>query len=124
MYVQCNNEARSRIHCYRAHTTSITCSESLFVASVMQNAKQMRILYCYLWPVWLYHIILLSVACLAVPYYIVICGLSGCTILYCYLWPVWLYHIIPRFPTNDTIFGRKKIIEHKMYVLSLCTNFV
>ena len=35
-----------------------------------------------------YHIILPPVACLAVPYF---------TTLYCHLWPVWLYHILPHY---------------------------
>ena len=58
----------------------------------MQNAC--AILYCHLWPLWLYHIVLPSVACLAVKYCIAICGLPGCTILYCHLWPVWLHNIV------------------------------
>jgi len=48
---------------------------------------------------------------LHVPYYIVICGLSGCTIL---------LHI---YLINSTIFG-KKVIGHKICVLISSTTFV
>jgi hypothetical protein len=33
---------------------------------------------------------------------------------YCHLWPLWRYHILPHCLINDTIFGEKKVIEHKM----------
>jgi hypothetical protein len=32
------------------------------------------------------------------------------------------YYIFPRYLTNDTIIGGKKLIEHKMRVLILSTN--
>ena len=63
----------------------ITYSVCVFVASVIHHAKRMR------------HIILSSVACLAVPYF---------TTLYCHLWPVWLYHILPHYLKNGTIFWK------------------
>ena len=68
------------------------------------------LLYCHLWPVWLYHVFPL--------YYIVICDLSesimffhsvilssvtcptlSCfsTLLYCHLWPVRLYQVFPLY---------------------------
>jgi hypothetical protein len=50
-------EARSRNHCCRGKAISITYSECVFVALVMQHAKRMR---C---------IILSSVACLVLPYF-------------------------------------------------------
>ena len=80
----------------------------------MQSAC--AVLYCRLWPVWLYTVIcglsdstLSSVACLTlhchlwpVWLYTVICGLSGstlssvaCLTLHCHLRPVWLYNIFP-----------------------------
>jgi hypothetical protein len=52
-----NTEARSRDHCCRAKTVSITYSERASVALVIQLAKRMR------------RIILSSVAYLAVPYF-------------------------------------------------------
>jgi hypothetical protein len=52
-----NIEARSRNHCCRGKAISITYSECVSVALVIQNAKRMR------------RIILSSVACLAVPYF-------------------------------------------------------
>jgi hypothetical protein len=41
---------------------------------------------------------------------------------YVALWPVWLHHIFPHYLISDTIFGKKFFIEHKMYVLIVCTN--
>ena len=56
MYVQRNNEARSRIlRCRRA--ISVTYSKCVFVALGIRREKRMR------------HIILSSVACLAVHYF-------------------------------------------------------
>jgi len=52
MSVQRNIEACSRRGCYRARAITLTHSECMSVASVIQHA----------------------------PYYIVICGLSGCTL--------------------------------------------
>jgi hypothetical protein len=77
-----NTEAPSSNQCCRAKAVRITHSECVFLVYVIQQAKRMR---CIILP---------PVACLAVPYYIATCGLSGCTVLYCHLWPVWLYRII------------------------------
>jgi hypothetical protein len=52
-----NIEARSRNHCFRGKAVSITYSECMSVALVIQHVKRMR------------RIILSSVACLAVPYF-------------------------------------------------------
>jgi hypothetical protein len=49
-------EARSRNHCYRGKAISITYSECVSVAQVIQHAVRMRDT-------------ILSVACLAVPYF-------------------------------------------------------
>jgi hypothetical protein len=57
MYVQRNTEARSRNHGYRGKGVSITYSDCVSVASVVQQTKRIR------------RIILSSVACLAVPYF-------------------------------------------------------
>jgi hypothetical protein len=57
MYVYRNIEARSSNHCCRGKAISITYSESVSVALVIQHAKRMR------------RVILSSVACLAVPYF-------------------------------------------------------
>ena len=43
---------------------------------------------------------------------------------YCHLWYVRLCHIGPHYLINGTIFGEKKVIEHKMCVLIFCTTFV
>ena len=57
MYVQLDTEALSRNHCCCGKATSITYSECVFVALVIQHAERMRL------------IILSSVACLALPYF-------------------------------------------------------
>jgi hypothetical protein len=57
MYLKSNIEARSRNHCCRGKAVSITYSQCVSVALVIQHAKRMR------------RIILSSVACLAVPYF-------------------------------------------------------
>jgi len=69
---------------------------------------------CLSWPAWNSH----------APYFIVTCGLSGCTIFYCYLWPVWLHHIFPHYLINGTIFGGKKCLEQKIRNLIFSTIFV
>jgi hypothetical protein len=57
IYLQRNIEARSRNHCCSEKEISITYSESVFVAFVIQQAMRLR------------RIILSSVACLPVPYF-------------------------------------------------------
>jgi hypothetical protein len=52
-----NTEARSRNHCCHGKAITITYSEHESVALVIPHAQRMR------------HIILSSVACLAVPYF-------------------------------------------------------
>jgi hypothetical protein len=72
----------------------ITFSEGVFVVLGIQQAMRMRLFCCYLWPVQLYIILLLSVVCPAVHYFVVIWGLSSCTLFCCYLWSVQLYIIL------------------------------
>jgi hypothetical protein len=55
---KCSTETRSRNQCCLRKAASITYSERLSVALGIQHAMRMRL------------IILLSVACLAVPYFI------------------------------------------------------
>jgi len=43
---------------------------------------------------------------------------------YCLLWPALFYNIFPHCLINGTIFGKKKVIEHKPRVLISSTNFV
>jgi hypothetical protein len=86
MYVKRNIKARSRNHYCRGKAISITYSECVSVALIIQHAKRMR------------HIILSSVACLALPY----------------------SYILSR-KRHDFW---KIIIEHKICVLIFCTNFV
>jgi hypothetical protein len=57
MYVERNNEARSRNHCCREKAISIIYSECLFVALGIHHAMLMH------------RIILSSVACPALPYF-------------------------------------------------------
>jgi len=99
---------------------------SLFLSYLSSKLCVCAILYCHLCPVTLYHIILSSLSCHAVPYYIAISVLSRCTILCCHLCPVTLYHIIlpslschavPYFSTLSHIrhdFRRRN--EHKICV--------
>ena len=49
--------ALSRNHCCRGKTISITYSECVFVALFNQHEKCIPVLYCHLWPVWLYRIL-------------------------------------------------------------------
>jgi hypothetical protein len=44
MYIYCNSEARYRNCCCRGKVISITYSECVFVALVMQPAKRMRLI--------------------------------------------------------------------------------
>jgi len=41
---------------------------------------------------------------------------------YCHLWPVQLYNIFPHHLINCTIFGEKKVIEHKTCVVFFTTS--
>jgi hypothetical protein len=50
MHVELNMEAQSPNHPCSGKAISITYSECVFVALVIQHAP-----YCHLWPVWLYH---------------------------------------------------------------------
>ena len=43
---------------------------------------------------------------------------------YCLLWPAELYNIFQHCFINRTIFGDKKVTEHKMCVLIFSTTFV
>ena len=45
----------------------------------------------------------------------------ACAVLYCHAWPLWLYHISPHYLTTGTIFGKKKTIIYKTYVLIFST---
>jgi hypothetical protein len=54
---KCNIEALSRNHCCHGKAISITSSECVSVALVIQHAKRMH------------HVILSSVACWALPYF-------------------------------------------------------
>jgi len=56
MYVERNNEASLCNHCSRGKAISITYSECVFVALIIQHAKRMRHTILLLWPVRLYHI--------------------------------------------------------------------
>jgi hypothetical protein len=82
-----NNESRSRDHCCHGKAISITHSECVSVALIIQHAKRMR------------RIILLSVACQAVPY---------------------LFFTLSH-KRHDF---RKKVIEHKTCILIFSTTFV
>ena len=50
------SEERSCNHFCRGKGISISYSECVLVALVIQHAVRMRLLYCHLWPLWLYHI--------------------------------------------------------------------
>jgi hypothetical protein len=38
---------------------------------------------------------------------------SACAVSYWHMWPVRLYHVFPHYLINNTIFGKKKVIEQK-----------
>jgi hypothetical protein len=63
---------------------------------------------CVVWCVW-------WVVCVCVC--VCVCSLSyparNAHAPYCYLWPAPLYNIFPQYLTNDTIFGRKKLLNTK-----------
>jgi hypothetical protein len=75
---KCNTKALSCNHCYSGKAVRIAYSECASVALFIQHAKRMR------------HIILLSVACLAVPYFSIL--------------------------SHSTIFGKKKKLLNLNYV--------
>ena len=85
-------------------------------------------LYCHVRRVWLNHIILSCAACLAEPYYIVMCGVSGWTILYCHVRRVWLNHIFPptlspkrhdfRNNKKKCVLNVKCVFWYSLYILS------
>ena len=50
-----NIEERLHYKCCRGKAMSITHSEYVSLVSVIQHALRMRLLYCHLWSVWLYH---------------------------------------------------------------------
>ena len=50
-----NNEANSRNHCCRGKSVSNTCSEGVSVG-LPSTKNACAVIYCHLWPVWLYHI--------------------------------------------------------------------
>ena len=78
MYVTRNSVARSRNQCCSGKVISITYSEFVSVALVIQLANAM---YCII-------LVLSSVASLALPFFP--------TLYYC-LWPVWLYRSFPHY---------------------------
>jgi hypothetical protein len=43
---------------------------------------------------------------------------------YCHLWPTWPFHIFQRYHINGTIFGERKLIEHKMCVLIFSATYI
>jgi hypothetical protein len=49
---------------------------------------------------------------------------NACAVVKCHLWPVWLCHIFLHYFIFDTIFGKKKVTEHKMCVLLFSTTFI
>jgi cytochrome c oxidase assembly protein Cox11 len=92
MYVQRNIEARSRNHRCRGKAISITYSECVCVCVCVCSLS---------YPAYKAN----------VPYYIVICDLSGS------------YHIFPTLSHKRRDL-RKKVTEHKMCVLTFSTTFV
>jgi len=82
MYIESNNEAPSHYHCCRGRAINVTYSECVCLCS------------CLSYTAFKVH----------APYYIVICGLSGCTICF------------PHYLMPGTTFG-KKFIRYKMCVL-------
>ena len=106
--------------CYRRRTISITYSECVLLALCIQLAMCMSLiilssvaclylpyllLYCHMWPVYIYRIY----------YYTVICGLSTSTVFIIILSSVACLHlpIFPRYFINDKIFEKKIIKRNK-----------
>jgi hypothetical protein len=56
MYYKRDTHVRSRNHCCREKAISITYSECVFVALVIQDAKRMRRITRHLWRVRVYRI--------------------------------------------------------------------
>ena len=52
-YVRRNNEGRSRNHCFDGKTIGITYSEYVF-AALISTRSACAVLYCRLWPVYIY----------------------------------------------------------------------
>ena len=48
---------------------------------------------------------------------------SACAVSYCHLWPARLYHIFPHYLIKRMLFGKKKVIQHKMCFLTLSAFF-
>jgi hypothetical protein len=48
---------------------------------------------------------------------------SACAVFYCHLWPVWLYNNFSRYLITVR-FSKKKIIGHKMCVLTFSTTLI
>jgi hypothetical protein len=44
--------------------------------------------------------------------------------VYCHVWPVLLYRVFPHFLINGTVFGWKKVAEHKLCVLIFPTQIL
>jgi len=54
VYGKRNNMARSRNPCCRGKAICTKCCECLYLSSIR---SAFTVLYCHLWPVWLYHIL-------------------------------------------------------------------
>jgi len=46
----------------------------------------------------------------------------ACAVFYYHVWPIRLYSIFQHYLINETIFERKKITEHKIYILIFSTT--
>ena len=57
MYIQRKTKALSCNYCCRKKAITVTYSEYVSAASLIQHSMRMRhVIFCHLWPVWLYHI--------------------------------------------------------------------